>query len=256
MNAFITAAVLVSAATLFAAAPVARAADSPARLQFVAWSNVTGSGKLQTETRKVTGFQAIETQGSVTLVLRQGTREGLELRADDNILPLIETRVVDRRGVPTLEIGTKDGASYSTRNPVVATIDLISLRALTLAGSSDVTCEALKSPALQIVLSGSGDLRLHKLDVDQLMVKVSGSGSVDFSGRATTLGLKIAGSGEANTRALVADDVAVSVAGSGDVTVNARKTLKVDLAGSGSVAYTGGAAVTSSIAGSGSLSKL
>ena len=89
MNAFTATAVLVSAATLFAAAPAARADDSSARLQFVAWSNVTGSGKLQTETRKVTGFQAIETQGSVTLVLREGTREGLELRADDNILPLI-----------------------------------------------------------------------------------------------------------------------------------------------------------------------
>ena len=162
----------------------------------------------------------------------------------------------DRGGVPTLEIGTKDGASYSTRNVVVATIDLISLSALTLSGSSDVTCEALKSPVLQIAVSGSGNLRLHQLDVDQLMVKVSGSGNVDFSGRASTLGLKIAGSGDANTRALEADDVAVSVAGSGDVTVNARKTLKVDLAGSGSVAYTGSAAVTSSIAGSGSLSKL
>ncbi len=89
---------------MFAAAPPAHADDGPARLQFVGWSSVSGSGKLQTEARNVTGFQAIATHGSVKLVLRQGAREGLELHADDNILPLIETRVVDRSGVPTLEI--------------------------------------------------------------------------------------------------------------------------------------------------------
>ena len=256
MKKALTLAALFGAATLFALAPVARADDGPLRLQLVGWSSVTGSGKLQTESRAVTGFQAITTHGSVNLVLRQGAREGVELRADDNILPLIETRVVDRGGVPTLEIGTKSGTSYSSRNPVVATIDLISLRALALAGSSDVACEALKSPALQVSVSGSGKLRLRQLDIDQLMVKVSGSGDVDFSGRATTLGLKIAGSGDANTRALEADDVAVSVAGSGDVTVNARKTLSVSVAGSGNVAYTGAAAVTSSVAGSGRVKKL
>ena len=252
----ITLAALLGSAALIVAAPAARADDGPARIQFVGWGSVAGSGKLQSETRNVSGFQAISTHGAVKLVLRQGTREGLELRADDNILPLIETRVVDRGGVPTLEIGTKDGASYSSRNPVVATIDLISLRAITLSGSSDVVCEALKSPVLQIAVSGSGNLRLHQLDVDQLAVKVSGSGNVDFSGRAATLGLKIAGSGDANTRALEADDVAVSVAGSGDVIVNARKTLSVSVAGSGSVAYTGTAAVSSSIVGSGRVKKL
>lgn len=256
MKKALTLAALLGAAALFALAPLARADDGPARLQRVGWGSVTGSGKLQTESRAVTGFQAISTHGSVNLVLRQGAREGVELRADDNILALIETRVVDHGGVPTLEIGTKSGTSYSSRNPVVATIDLISLRALALAGSSDVACEALKSPALQVSVSGSGKLRLRQLDIDQLMVKVSGSGDVDFSGRARTLGLKIAGSGDANTRALEADDVAVSVAGSGDVTVNARKTLNVSVAGSGSVAYTGAATVTSSIAGIGRVKKL
>lgn len=255
MKLITTLAALLGTAVLFAA-PAARADDGAVRLQHVGWSSVTGSGKLQTEARNVAGFQAITTRGSIKLVLRQGAREGVELRADDNLLPLIEARVVDHGGVPTLEIGAKDGTSYSSRNPVVATVDLIALRALTLAGSSDVACEALKAPNLQIAVSGSGNLRMRQLDIDQLAVKVSGSGNVDFSGRAGTLGLKIAGSGDANTRALEADDVAVSVAGSGDVTVNARKTLSVSVAGSGSVAYTGAAAVTSSVAGSGRVKKL
>ena len=251
-----TLAALSAAVALLTGVPLVHADDGSAHLIRVGWGGITGSGKLQSETRAVSGFQAIRAEGSVKLALRQGAREGLELRADDNLLPLIETRVVDRGGVPTLEIGTKDGASYSTRNPVVATIDLVSLRSLVLAGSNDVVCEALKTPSLQIRVTGSSHMVLHQLNVDELKLRVSGSGNAEFSGRATTLGLKIAGSGDADTRALEADDVAVSVAGSGDVLVNARKTLAISVAGSGSVAYTGAATVTSSIAGIGRVKKL
>jgi len=51
------------------------------------------------------------------LVLRQGAREGFELRANDNVLPLIETQVVDRGGVPTLEIGTKNVPAIPPARP-------------------------------------------------------------------------------------------------------------------------------------------
>ena len=142
------------AALLVAAAPLVHA--------------VTGSGVIKTETRPVSGFTAIASAGSVKLVLRQGSREGLELRGDDNVLPLIETRLVSRDGVTTLEIGTKRGESYTTREPVVATVDLVTLRALALAGSGSVSCDALKTTTLLVASSGSNQLKLHQLAADEL----------------------------------------------------------------------------------------
>lgn len=44
---------------------------------------VAGSGTLRTETRAVSGFQAVAVSASMQVVLRQGVREGLELRGDD-----------------------------------------------------------------------------------------------------------------------------------------------------------------------------
>ncbi|MEP7298543.1 MAG: head GIN domain-containing protein [Burkholderiales bacterium] len=252
----LTLAALVSASAWLFAAPAVHADEGAARLQHVGWSSVTGSGKLQNETRNVAGFQGISTAGSIRLVLRQGTREGVELRSDDNILPLIETRVVDRGGVPTLVIGTKSGASYASRNPVVATIDLITLRALTVAGSGDVVSEALKSPSLRLVAAGSSSIKLRQLAVDELSAKVAGSGDLELTGRAGILALVVAGSGDANARGLEADEASVAVAGSGDASVNARKSLSISVAGSGSVAYTGSANVKTAIAGSGSVKKL
>jgi len=223
--------------------------------QRVAGGSVAGSGTIKTESRNVAGFQAIVLAVPAKLVLRQGTKEGVELRADDNLLGLFETRVVDRAGVPTLEIRSRDGASYSTRNQPVVTVDLIKLGALAVAGSGDVSADALKSTALKVAISGSGDIRVGKLDVDGIEVKVTGAGDVRFGGRAGKLGIAISGSGNVDTGALETDDVEVSIAGSGDANVNARKTLAVSIAGSGDVTYSGAATPKTSIAGSGTVKK-
>jgi len=250
-------------AALLAAAMLALAFASPAgaaeersmlRVGF-GFGGTTGSGKVQTETRPVSGFQAISLKTPAKLVLRQGSREGIELRADDNILPLIETRVVDGAGGPTLEIRSRDGASYSTKTTPVITVDLVKLSGLAVSGSGDVIADGLKSPALKVAISGAGDIRLNKLAVDELSIKVSGSGDIRFNGRAGKLGIAIAGSGDVDTAGLEADDVSVSISGSGDASVNARKTLAVSIAGSGDVVYSGDAVPKTAIAGSGTVKK-
>ncbi len=205
-----------------------------------------------TETRAVSGFQAIALRTSMKLVLRQGSREGIELRGDAQLLPLIETRVVDHAGTPTLEISTKKGASLSTNNPLTATIDLVTL---SISGSGDVTGEALKTPGLAIAIGGSGHVRLKQLSADEVSAKVAGSGDIEIAGRTGKLGISISGSGDVDTRALEADEVSVSIAGSGDANVNARKTLSVSIAGVGDVKYRGDAVVKSSIAGRGLITK-
>ena len=214
-----------------------------------------GSGKVATETRTVGSFQAIELKGSMKLVVQQAPKESVELRGDDNLLPLIETAVVDHAGIPTLEIDIKRGTSFSTRNPIVVTVNVATLKSLSLSGSGDAVADGLKAGDLQLRVSGSGDVRVRRLDADALMVKVSGSGDVGVSGHAAKLSVSIAGSGDVTTHELQADDVSVSIAGSGDASVNARKTLAVSIAGSGDVAYVGDAAVKASIAGSGSVKK-
>ena len=216
-------------------------------------ASVTGSGNIQSEARAVSGFQAIALKTSVKVVLRQGSREGAEVRADDNVLPLIETQVVDSGGVPTLEIRSKSGTNYRTRTMPVVTVDLIKLSGIAISGSGDVSGDQLKGPNLKVAISGAGDVRLNKLAVDDVGIKVSGSGDIRLDGRAAKLAVAIAGSGDVDTIGLEADDVSVGISGSGDASVNARKTLSVSIAGTGSVAYTGDAVPKTSIAGMGTV---
>lgn len=218
-------------------------------------TSITGSGQLVSEPRPVVPFQAVNLKGSMKLVLRQAAKEAVEVRADDNLLPLVDTAVVERNGLPTLEIATKRGASYSTRHRIVVTVDVVGLKALTLSGSGDAVAEGLKVGELQARIVGSGDLRLQQLNAEALAVKVSGSGDVLATGRTNRLAISIAGSGDVIARELEADEVSVSIAGSGDARVNARTGLDVSIAGSGDVRYTGDPAVKVSIAGSGDVKK-
>lgn len=243
-------------AALVLCVPAARADDqSGIRIQFQSTGLIVGSGKSVTDARTATGFQAVASRGSVKLVLRQGTREGVEISGDDNIVPLVETRVVERDGLPTLEIGMKRNSTLSPKLPLVATVDLVTLKAIAMSGGGALTSEALKTPSLRLALSGSADVRLRQLSVDELAANVSGSGKLDFGGKAGKLTVSLSGSGDVNTRALEADDVNVSIAGSGDVDVTARKTLNISIAGSGNVVYRGDAVVKTSIAGHGNVKK-
>jgi hypothetical protein len=170
---------LAVAAGLVALALLARAQDKGM------WSDggvmVRGSGKLATEQRQVGPFQAVHVKNSAKVVLRQAAREAVEVTADDNIVGLVETTVTERDGLPTLEIGSRRGASYTTSNPVVVTVDLVTLKALTISGAGAAVADNLKAGELKVRIQGSGDVQLHRLTVDALALSLAGSGDVAAS---------------------------------------------------------------------------
>lgn len=221
----------------------------------VAHAAVTGSGSAAREVRAVGDFQAIELRGDFDLVVRQSGRTAVELQADDNLLPLVETEVIDGRHGRTLRIAWRRGESVRTRADTVVTVDVAQLRAVAASGSGDVRIDALTTPLFSLALAGSGDARLARLATDELSVSIAGSGDVSASGRTKRLALSIAGSGDVAAQDLAAEEVKVSVAGSGDARVHAERELTVAIAGSGDVFYSGAAALKSSIAGSGSVRK-
>lgn len=233
-------------------------AAAPSIALDISWggsTRVTGSGKVASESRSVGEFDAVATRGSIDLVVRQGAREAVEVRADDNVLPVIETVVEQRGGQRTLVIGVKKGHSVQTRNDMVVTVDVVRLSAISTSGSGDVRVEALRTPSLSLSLSGSSDARFTSIEADELKIAISGSGDVAAAGRATRLTVNISGSGDVRLGELQSDDASVSIAGSGDADLRAAKQLNVSIAGSGDVRYQGDAKVTSRIAGSGSVTR-
>lgn len=209
-----------------------------------------------TESRSPGEFQAVATAGAIDLVVRQGAQAAVQVSADAELLPQLETVVEPGRdGVPTLKIGWKKGQSFWSRGRASVQVTMPRLSALASAGSGEIRLESFQTPALALAISGSGSARLSGLATEELGLRISGSGNVSGQGKATRVKVSIAGSGDVKLMEMAAEDVSVSIAGSGDAAVNAGKTLAVSIAGSGDVVYSGDAQVKSSVAGSGSVKK-
>lgn len=219
-------------------------------LALAAQASTIGSGQPRTETRDASGFAAVAMRGDIDVVVRQAAKEAVQVSADDNLLPLLETVV--ENGL--LRIEWKRGESIRTRAKTLVTVDVVKLTAVSLSGSGDLLVEPLKTPSLALSISGSSDAKLTQIETGQLKISISGSGDVLARGKATRLDVSIAGSGDVQARELAAEEASVSIAGSGDAKVTAAKTLAVSIAGSGDVEYGGGALLAKArVAGSGAI---
>ncbi|MBK0392899.1 head GIN domain-containing protein [Ramlibacter algicola] len=216
-----------------------------------ATSTVKGNGNRRSETRTVSGFTGVASALPGQLEVRLGNAESVVIETDDNLLPLIESKVV--RG--TLELRPQRDISIDPQYlKVVVTARSIDM--LALAGSGSLTADGLKGQQLKVDVGGSGSIDLARTEVDSLAISMGGSGAIKLGGTARELKLSLAGSGNVSAGALQADEARISIAGSGVATVAPKSRLKVSIAGSGNVRYQGDPKVEQSIAGSGTVQRL
>ncbi len=218
-------------------------------------ATTVGAGPVNTEQRSVAAFDAIAVSGSFEVLVRQVAAPqvaGITVRAQANLLPLIETVVgADNK----LSIRWQRSASVRTSARPVIEVAVLRLHSLASSGASDIRVNGLTTPRLDAAISGSGGVHLMGLSSDELALRIAGSGDMVAAGQTARLRISIAGSGDVKAEALKADDVTVNIAGSGDAAVHAQQSLKVSVAGSGDVVYSGNAVVKTSMAGSGSVRK-
>jgi len=193
--------------------------------------NITkGSGNVISETREISGVTSIELDGSADVEVAFGEAESLVIEAEDNLIPLIETKLENGK----LTVGTKSNVSYSATRLVKVRVTLKSLEAVSL--------------------NGSGSISVQNLQGDTLKVDLDGSGNINISGTANRTDITLGGSGKINTEQLLAKSVKVSVGGSGDARVYASEQLDAELSGSGSIRYSGNPTqVNKNDSGSGSI---
>jgi predicted small secreted protein len=251
---------------------------------------ISGSGKLASETRNLSGFTSVTLAGIGNVYLTQGPAESIRIEAEDNLIPYFDTSVQGS----TLKIGIKDqymGVSLQPTRPVKFYVTLPKIEAVTLAGSGNIFAGKLQAGAFRISLLGSGDISTDNLAATDLDIHLGGSGNISLGTvSASQVTAYIAGSGDIQLGILTADKISSQTAGSGDITiggkvneqsteilgsgdylagglksatatvrvtgsgdsqVSATGTLNVTILGSGDVAYSGSPKLNASIAGSG-----
>jgi hypothetical protein len=213
---------------------------------------VRGNGVMKTETRPFSGFTGIGLGIPAKVEVKTGATEGMTIEADENILPLIQTRVKGGE----LEIRTVRSNLNLDSKSIRIVVNAKSIDQLDLGGSGSITADQLKGSKIRMNIGGSGAIDVKRVDAEHLEIAIGGSGNVKFAGTAKSVEASIGGSGDIVAPNFAADEAEITVAGSGDATLGVRKKLDVTIAGAGSIAYYGDPKVSHTVLGAGAIKRL
>lgn len=211
---------------------------------------IHGNGNETTESRNIGSFKRIQLMGSMDVEIKKGTERSIEVRAEENLLPYIETRLDGN----TLLVKFKDDVNVDADKDIVVKVTTPVLTEASVMGSGDISSEGrfTSDDKIEVNVLGSGNVKME-LDAPSIQAKVTGSGDIDLSGNTKDAVFSTMGSGNIKAEELKAENAEAKTMGSGNIKAFASITLKATITGSGDIMYKGGGAVTSSIHGSGSV---
>lgn len=176
-------------------------------------NSVEGSGNIVTENRPVEDFSAVDVGGVFRVEITAGKEFSVNVEADDNLLPLIQTSV----NGDTLEISTDE--RLSSDKPILIRVTARDINEIKASGAASVSILGVKNDELRIDLSGASDLTA--------------------AGETGTLNAEISGASVIKARQLSSESVGVDASGASRAYVSASKELTAEASGASSVAYAG-----------------
>lgn len=176
-------------------------------------TGVEGSGNVITQKREVSGFTKIEAGGAFQVEVVAGQDFGLEIQADDNLVPLIQTKVDGS----TLKLDTQK--RYSTRNRVKVKITAPEIN--------------------EIHVSGATRFNVSGIENQKMFVDISGASRVELNGMAEVLNVEMGGASKLDASNFKSAKVKVDGGGASSAKVNVSAELDVDLGGASRLAYSG-----------------
>ena len=220
------------------------------------WETIKGNGQMKKETREVSNYTSLATQGSMDVTIAYGNSNSIVVQADENLLPYIETSVENGK----LTIKSKKGVNLKSTSKMLVSVSMTKINSLQQSGSGNIDGSGAftSDGKTDIGVSGSGNLKLDFDSFKDLDLSVAGSGNVDLkSGNTNTLSAKISGSGNIDCSTVSSKDVDAKISGSGNIKVYASNSIDAKISGSGNVFYKGSAQnISSKVVGSGKVMKM
>lgn len=206
------------------------AASADARPRHHDRDRIEGSGKLETRSFDLRGWNALRLDGAMDIEVEVGGDHAASVTLDDNLFDnlVLEVRdgtlVVDWRE----ECDADDRARLKLTTPGFASLEI----------------------------NGAGDLKAAGFAGGRFGLRVRGAGDVDLAGRVDDLDIRVDGAGDIDAAGLAARNVEVVIAGAGDVDVSASDSFDGSVQGAGDITYRGDPAkVRTKVAGVGEIAK-
>lgn len=237
-------------------------------LTAVVASDVTGSGKMASEKRKVGNYHAIRLNVPAEMLAQVGTAGDLNIQADDNVLPHLKTTVSNGE-----LLITSDGTLHNVRK-ISIEAKTAKLDALSASGAANINVKGMSGGNLSVnaagassiavdgkvdkfkgSLQGASKLRVAGLSGSEFGVTADGGSDISADGKVDKLSATLNGACSLKAAGLTARTASISISGAGNAEVNASSELNASISGVGNIKYKGNPKITKSIAGLGSIQK-
>lgn len=191
------------------------------------------------ETRHVSNFTGIASEGPFNVHVKIDGTEGVKLSSELDVIKVIETVV--KNG--TLIIKFKDdlhNGEGNTSGPIDIYVSAKTLSSLVKTGSGSISVDDgnLTGNAVRIVITGSGNIT-SSVKSESLNVVITGSGTVALKGTTNKGETTINGPGLLNSKHLEIKEASVLINGSGSAYLTADNSLLTRVNGTGNIIYSG-----------------
>ena len=177
-------------------------------------AQVKGNGNFVSEMRELSKFKAIEISiGYDKIIVNCGQKPSIHISGDENILPLITTRI--SKGILKIE----SDSTFETKADSEIIINVKSLKEFTF--------------------DGVGETVIQNVNSEKFTCNINGVGSCELNGKVESFYVSVNGVGSVNARQLIADDVIASLNGVGSVKLYAKNSLNASVNGIGGLTYFG-----------------
>ena len=174
---------------------------------------IKGSGNVITENRELSNFNSIEAGGVFSVEVTAQKEFGVQVEADDNLLPLIKTEVIDGKLILSTE------SRIRTTNRIVVRVS-----------APDIS---------RVDIYGASKLDLNNIKNNELTVGTSGASKVTVSGETALLRIDVSGASKVDASGLRAENGKIDASGASKALVNVVGDLKASANGASKISYTG-----------------
>lgn len=213
---------------------------------------IRGNGQMKTESRTAGNFDKISTGGVYNIELQQGNTNSIQVEAEENLLPYIETRISGSE----LEVTTRNGVNIDPTKKIIVHVTIQQVKRLSASGACSYTGKGpIKSDNLKLVFSGATHADLE-LNAGELEVGMSGASRVDLKGSCDRVAYKASGAANIDALDFQTREAEIGISGSGEAKVAVEKKLNVNVSGVGKVRYKGNPTVNQSVSGMGNVRQI
>lgn len=184
---------------------------------------IQGSGNIITKDIAVQPFDQLQASGVFNVVLTQGAKESVKIKADDNLQQLFEVKNEGSK----LIVSMKKDSHFKSEEKMTVYITFKNLKSMELKMVGNVSSEgnlSFSNLSLDNSSVGSVDLALNASKLD---IKNKSVGSLKLKGKADNAVIKSNSVGSIRASELMVQTMDIDNDGVGSAEVNAAKELKV-----------------------------